>query len=252
MTNDEFPMTKAKTVNKLGPFGHWCFDILSTFVIRISSFSEPPHVGCYESLHDFRMIFSASLRGRWRLPIGLGNGQHLPSTGQRRSRCDAMTSSDQNRLLISNLISVATIELNLRGSQRDDALTELVARIPEIASRPEARQTLLRALQEREALHSTGIGDGVALPHARNALVGLVEKPVIVFGRHSQGIPYGSIDAQPAKLFFLLVTTTVPQHLQILARISRLVRDSRLRQGLLLADKPEKVLTLVREAEAKM
>lgn len=163
-----------------------------------------------------------------------------------------MATPDSNRLLISNLISAATIELNLRGRQRDDVLIELVARIPEIADRPEPRQTLLRALQERESLHSTGIGDGVALPHARNALVGLVEKPVIVFGRHAQGIPYGSIDAQPARLFFLLVTTTVTQHLQILARISRLVRDARLRQNLLLADKPERVLTLVREAEAAM
>src|SRR5213596_729986 len=159
---------------------------------------------------------------------------------------------ESKRLLISDLISAATIELCLRGRQRDDVLDELVGRIPEIAARPDARQTLLRALQEREQLHSTGVGDGVALPHARNALVGLVEKPVVVFGRHDQGIAYGAIDAQPAKLFFLLVTTTVTQHLQILARISRLVRDPKLRQNLTTSNKPEKVLALIREAEAKM
>src|SRR2546427_9630998 len=134
-----------------------------------------------------------------------------------------MTTPDSNRMLICNLISAVTIELRLAGRQRDEVLTELVGKIPEIASRPDARQTLLRALQEREQLHSTGIGDGVALPHARNALVGLVDKPVIVFGRHDRGVPYGSIDAQPARRFFLLVTPTVTQHLQILARISRLV-----------------------------
>jgi len=163
-----------------------------------------------------------------------------------------MAAPEQKRLFISDLVSLATIELRLRGRQRDEVLNELVARIPEIADRSEARQTLLRALQEREQLHSTGIGDGVALPHARNALVGLVERPVIVFGRHDQGIAYGAIDAQPAKLFFLLVTTTVTQHLQILARISRLVRDPKLRQNLTTADKPEKVLALIREAEARM
>jgi mannitol/fructose-specific phosphotransferase system IIA component (Ntr-type) len=155
-------------------------------------------------------------------------------------------------MLISNLISAVTIELHLAGRHRDEVLTELVGKIPEIANRPDARQTLLRALQEREQLHSTGIGDGVALPHARNALVGLVEKPVIVFGRHDPGIHYGAIDAQPARLFFLLVTTTVTQHLQILARISRLVRDPKLRQDLTRADKPEKVIALIREAEANM
>src|SRR3989442_11405903 len=144
---------------------------------------------------------------------------------------------ESKRLLISDLISTAIIELRLRGRQRDDVLNELVGRIPEIADRPDARQTLLRALQEREQLHSTGIGDGVALPHARNALVGLVEKPVIVFGRHDPGIHYGAIDAQPARLFFLLVTTTVTQHLQILARISRLLHDRALRQNLTNVDK---------------
>src|SRR5437773_9857462 len=149
-----------------------------------------------------------------------------------------MTGPGPKRLLISDLISLGTVELQLRGRDRDGVLAELVGKIPEIAGRPEARRTLLHALQEREQLPSTGIGDGVALPHARNALVGLVEKPVVVFGRHDQGIAYGAIDAQPAKLFFLLVTTTVTQHLQILARISRLVRDPKLRQNLTTSNKP--------------
>ena len=163
-----------------------------------------------------------------------------------------MAFSEPKRLLVSGLIGPATIELHLRGSQRDEVLNELVAKIPEIANRPEAKQTLLRALQEREQLYSTGIGDGVALPHARNALVGLVENPVVVFGRHDEGIPYGAIDAQPARLFFLLVTTTVTQHLALLARISRLVRDPKLRRNLNTADTEEKLVALISEAEAKM
>ena len=163
-----------------------------------------------------------------------------------------MAAPEPKRLSISDLISLATVELQLRGRQRDDVLVELVARIPEIADRPEARQVLLRALQEREQLHSTGIGDGVALPHARNALVGLVEKPLVVFGRHDEGIGYGALDGKPAKLFFLLVTTTVAQHLAVLARISRLLRDSRLRQSLIAADRAEKVIALITEAETKL
>src|SRR6266567_3488064 len=176
----------------------------------------------------------------------------LPSWLPYVLRCSPMAILESKRLLISDLISVATIELRLRGRQRDDVLNELVGRIPEISSRPEAQQTLLRALQEREQLHSTGIGDGVALPHARNALIGLVEKPVVVFGRHEQGILYGAIDAQPAQLFFLLVTTTVTQHLALLARTSRLVRDPKMRQNLLTAERPEKIITLIREAEIQL
>jgi nitrogen PTS system EIIA component len=157
-----------------------------------------------------------------------------------------------NAVTLSELLSPAAINLDLKSADRESVLGELVSQIPQLAGQPEARQTLLRALQEREQLHSTGIGDGVALPHSRNALVGLVEQPIMVFGRHKKGIPYDAIDGVPARLFFLLVAPTVTQHLAILARVGRLIRDRRVRQSLLSADKPEKVIALIREAEAKL
>jgi mannitol/fructose-specific phosphotransferase system IIA component (Ntr-type) len=152
---------------------------------------------------------------------------------------------------VSELFSPAAINLNLASTDRDAVLNELVNQIPQLAKQPEARKTLLRALQERELLHSTGIGDGIALPHARNALVGLVDEPIVVFARHATGIPYGAIDGVPARLFFLLIAPTVTQHLGVLARLSRILRDPKVRQNLLSADRPEKVITLIRDAEAK-
>ncbi len=156
-----------------------------------------------------------------------------------------------NHVVVSELLSPKGINLNLKGADRDAVLAELVQQIPELMHQPEARETLLRALHDREQLHSTGIGDGIALPHARNALVGLVDHSIVVFGRHPNGIPYGAIDQVPARLFFLLIAPTVTQHLGILARLSRLLRDPRLRQNLLSVDKPEKVISLVKEAEVK-
>jgi len=153
---------------------------------------------------------------------------------------------------LGELLTPATIQLHLAGQNRDAVLSELVNQIPEIADRPDARQTLLRALQEREQLHSTGIGDGVALPHCRNALVGLVDHPIIVFGRHDKGISYSAIDGAPAKLFFLLLAPTVTQHLAILARLGRLLRNPKLRKALQTADSSEKVMALIHEAEAQM
>ena len=155
-------------------------------------------------------------------------------------------------VVLSELLSPATIILDLKSADRESVLTELVNQIPQLADRPDARQTLLRALHDREQLYSTGIGDGVALPHSRNALVGLVDWPIMVFGRHKQGIPYGAIDSVPARLFFLLIAPTVTQHLAILARLGRLLRSPKLRQNLLTADKPEKVQALIREGEAKL
>jgi mannitol/fructose-specific phosphotransferase system IIA component (Ntr-type) len=159
---------------------------------------------------------------------------------------------EPNSLVLSQLLSPATINLNLTSLDRETVLGELVGQIPELARQPEARLVLLRALHEREQLHSTGIGDGIALPHARNALVGLVDHPIIVFARHPNGIPYGAIDDIPARLFFLLIAPTVTQHLSILARLSRLLRDTRLRQALLSADRPEKIIALIRDAETKL
>ena len=155
-------------------------------------------------------------------------------------------------VVLSELILPAAINLNLKSMDRDAVLDELVDQIPAIAHRPEARATLVRALREREQLHSTGIGDGVALPHARNALVGLVDQPVIVFGRHPQGIPYGAIDGIPTRLFFLLVAPTVTQHLAMLARLSRLLRDPKVRQDLLAAEDTKKAFGVIREAESRM
>ena len=155
-------------------------------------------------------------------------------------------------VLLSELLSPATINLQLAGSQREQVLAELVNQIKELKEQPQARNTLLRALEDREQLHSTGIGDGVALPHARNALVGLVNRPIMVFGRHATGVPYGAIDGAPAKLFFLLIAPTVTQHLSMLARISRVLRDPKVRKSLLAADAPDKVVKIIQDAESRI
>lgn len=160
--------------------------------------------------------------------------------------------STSSAVVLSELFTPATIRMQLTGTNCETVLAELVDQVPQLKDQLEVRQTLLRALLERERLHSTGVGDGVAFPHARNALVGLVENPLIVFGRHVRGIPFGSIDNQPARLFFLVIAPNVTQHLSMLARLSRIVRDARLREQLLAADKADKIIALIREAEAKM
>ncbi len=156
------------------------------------------------------------------------------------------------RLVVCEWLTPRQIEMNLKATTKDDLLAELVAKIPEFDSQPEARQTLLKALIEREELYSTGVGEGVAFPHSRNALVGLVDKPVLVFGRHPEGIAYGAEDGVPARLFFLLVAPNVSLHLQILARLGRLMRDPRLRRALLAADQPENAIELLKQAEATL
>jgi hypothetical protein len=97
-----------------------------------------------------------------------------------------------NSVVLSDLLSPAAIALGLAGRDRNGVLGELVNQIPALAKQPAARQTLLRALQEREQLHSTGIGDGIALPHARNAVAGLVDTgPSSSLGAIRRGLNMG-------------------------------------------------------------
>jgi len=163
-----------------------------------------------------------------------------------------MTPGETNKACITRLITPETIILQLSGKTRDSVLRELVERIPELRSRPEAQTTLLRALQDRESLHSTGVGDGVALPHARSALANLVSEPTVVFGRNPTGIPFDSIDGQDVRLFFLIVTSKVTEHLQILARISRLLHRQPLRESLLAAKTITETLTAIQAAEQSL
>lgn len=158
------------------------------------------------------------------------------------------TSSD---LALSTVLSSATIELALRSGERDAAFAELIARIPDLEQKPEAKQALLHALQEREKRCSTGFDSGVAIPHTRDPIAGL-EHPVVVFGRRLKGIAYGAIGDAPVKLVFLLVAPTVRHHLHLLGRLSRLLRDSQLRQDLLQAESAEEVLVFLEEAEQRL
>jgi mannitol/fructose-specific phosphotransferase system IIA component (Ntr-type) len=162
-----------------------------------------------------------------------------------------MKLTEATRPRLSQLLSAITIELSLRGNDRDAVFQEMIDKIPDLAGKPEAKQALLSALREREKLCSTGLGDGVALPHTRNTIAGLADRARIVFGRHRTGLAYGAIDGAPVKLLFLLLAPTVSQHLQILARLSRLLREATLRQNLLQAEQPEQVLAFIGKAEQK-
>ena len=109
---------------------------------------------------------------------------------------------------------------------------------------------LLEVLMEREALQSTGIGEGVAIPHGK--IAGL-ETLVASFARCRDGLDFDSIDGQPTQLFFLLV---VPEHsggahLKALARISRFFRDPEFREKLVEAESIESVLDAIEAEDTK-
>jgi PTS system nitrogen regulatory IIA component len=109
---------------------------------------------------------------------------------------------------------------------------------------------LLTVLREREALQSTGIGEGVAIPHGK---VKGLDRLVATFARSTGGVDFESIDGQPTQLFFLLVVPEQSggQHLKALARISRFFRDASFRARLLGATDLDEIFRAIEEEDAK-
>lgn len=112
------------------------------------------------------------------------------------------------------------------------------------------RDDITRAVWSREELMSTGIGQGVGIPHGKCRAV---DRLHIVFGRSLAGIDFSALDQKPVHLFFLLVApeSQAGPHVKALARISRLLKHAYFRQALLDAAKPQDVLTIIREEELK-
>jgi nitrogen PTS system EIIA component len=154
-------------------------------------------------------------------------------------------------LTVANAITPARINLDLSATNKDGVLRELSALV--IDPRSERLfNALFEALKVREDLCPTCISEGVAIPHARNALVGLVDTPVMAYGRHQQGIDFGALDGKPVHHFFLLCAPNVREHLQLLARLARLVNDPKFRAKLAKAKQPNETIKIIGDAEQRI
>jgi PTS system nitrogen regulatory IIA component len=109
---------------------------------------------------------------------------------------------------------------------------------------------VLGAVEEREAVLSTGIGFGVAIPHARSSAV---RELSVVCGVSPVPVPYDSIDGEPVRLFFLIIgpEASAGQHVKVLSRIARLVRRDNLRQQLCNAGTPAEFYAALLDAEER-
>lgn len=137
--------------------------------------------------------------------------------------------------------------LNLLSHKKEDIIKELIA--PLIKKRVAASENILiKAVLNREALGSTAIGSGVAIPHARTSSV---KEKAIVFGRSKKGRDFDSIDGEPVNIFFMIVSPdreTGP-HLKMLARISRLLQDPDFRESLMALPTAPEIIKYIRSQE---
>jgi mannitol/fructose-specific phosphotransferase system IIA component (Ntr-type) len=124
---------------------------------------------------------------------------------------------------LREFFSPDAISLDLEGSDRDAVLAELVG----LLSMGERNaETLLRVLQRREGLGSTGVGRGIAIPHCRSLVASRLR---LAYGRHRAGVEFQAIDGQPVHHFFLIVAPPLEisnQYLPVLGRIAQFAKDA--------------------------
>ena len=151
-------------------------------------------------------------------------------------------------MLLTELLSIDRVRIPLQAKSKDELLRELVSLVT-TGSSPEEREQVLQAVREREAVLSTGIGYGVAIPHGKSPAV---QELSMAAGRSVDPVEFDALDGQPARLFFLLVgpESAAGPHIKALSRISRIVRRDDVRARLLKAPDEKAFLRALEDAEA--
>ena len=134
---------------------------------------------------------------------------------------------------LDQIFNSGSINDNLSAKNKTEVLQELVDTIIQGGLKLDS-SAVIEVLKQREKLGSTGIGDGVAIPHGK---IPTLEELVVAFGRSNEGIAFDSIDGKPVHLFFLLLApeNSAGQHLKALAKISKMLKAPNFRKKLLEA-----------------
>jgi PTS system nitrogen regulatory IIA component len=150
--------------------------------------------------------------------------------------------------LLSELLTEGGIHHDVGGRTKEEALHEIVRVLPLPADVD--RDFLATVLEAREAMGSTGVGGGVAIPHVRNPILLHVEHPTVSLCLLRHAVEFDAIDGLPVHALFVVVSPDIPTHLRILAQLGFALRDEQLRTLLQGAAPSDEILARVAAIEA--
>ena len=150
-------------------------------------------------------------------------------------------------MTLLEILSSETTIVGLKGNSKEEIIEELVDCL-DAGDAISDRDKVLQAVVEREKIMSTGIGDGIAIPHGKSDAV---QRLVAALGTHRRGVDFEALDGEPAFVFFLLVSpaNVSGPHIKALARISRLLKNDEFKKSLIEASTPAEVLEAIAEEE---
>lgn len=143
----------------------------------------------------------------------------------------------------SNLFSENCINLNLKGTTKSEIIDELVEML-NVAGKLNDKEEYKKQILKRESQSSTGLEEGIAIPHAKTAAVKI---PSIAFGLSKNGVDYESLDGEPSKLFFMIAApaNASDTHIEILSKLTTMLLDDDIRERLLEVKTPQEVIEIL-------
>ncbi|MBF0533136.1 MAG: PTS sugar transporter subunit IIA [Candidatus Omnitrophica bacterium] len=153
---------------------------------------------------------------------------------------------------LTDFISRDAVTINLKSQGKEDVIAELVELLVETSAIDRKhKKKIVEILMAREALGSTAIGQGIAIPHGKyegaKQLIGCL-------GISKKGVDFDSLDGEPAHIFFLLIAPadSAGPHLKALARISRLLKDKFIRESLKSAKDEKEMMAIIEQEDARL
>jgi PTS system nitrogen regulatory IIA component len=151
---------------------------------------------------------------------------------------------------LSEMLRQAGIFYDIPGSTIQEVFHNSLSQIHGIDK--QQMEPIIRMFLTREELASTGIGQGIAIPHARGSLVGYVSQPLLALSFLQEPLDFGALDGKPVQILFLLVSPNVQTHLRILAKLSFVLQDEQCKAAILRQSSAETILKVLAETEGKL
>ena len=156
---------------------------------------------------------------------------------------------NDDTMKIMDFLNPDAITANIKAATKKEVIKELVDLLVSTGE-IKNKEELVKVLLARETLGSTGIGQGIGIPHGKSAHV---KKLIAAFGLSKQGVDFESLDGEPTHIFFLLVAPeeSAGPHLKALARISRLMKDKYFRDMLIKAEDEKDIIRIIKGEDGK-
>lgn len=151
---------------------------------------------------------------------------------------------------LAESLQAGGIHYRISGTDKETALRGVVEvlRLPDEVD----REFLLQVLLAREQMASTGVGDGVAIPHTRNPIVLHVQKPMVTLCFLERPVEFGALDGKPVHALFTLIGPTVRSHLHLLSRLAFALRDPELKQFVRTQGSREEIIGALRRISTEI